>query len=48
MYTEISTRVKWENFMQKQDAQPLERSQELKQLIRLGIPAEYREKIWNL
>ncbi|CAL1546393.1 unnamed protein product [Lymnaea stagnalis] len=43
-----SKKIKWENFMVGQSvAKPLARSPDLKVLIRLGIPHEYREKIWR-
>ncbi|XP_055885319.1 TBC1 domain family member 2B-like isoform X3 [Biomphalaria glabrata] len=45
---ETSKKIKWENFMVGQSiAKPLVRSPDLKLLIRLGIPHEYREKIWK-
>ncbi|XP_050403862.1 TBC1 domain family member 2B isoform X1 [Patella vulgata] len=42
-----SHQVKWENFMVGQSGKYLTRSPELKTLIRLGIPHEYREQIWR-
>ncbi|XP_067677060.1 TBC1 domain family member 2B-like [Haliotis asinina] len=42
-----SHQVKWENFMVNQSGRPLNRSLELKTLIRSGIPHEYREQVWK-
>nr|KAG5694202.1 hypothetical protein BaRGS_027178 [Batillaria attramentaria] len=42
-----SKHVKWENFMVGQSGKPLQRSPELKTLIRLGVPHEYKEHVWK-
>ncbi|XP_059149356.1 TBC1 domain family member 2B-like isoform X2 [Physella acuta] len=43
-----SKKIKWENFMVGQAAaKPLTRSPDLKVLIRLGVPREFRERIWK-
>ncbi|BFZ16913.1 hypothetical protein BsWGS_19952 [Bradybaena similaris] len=45
---ETSKRIKWENFMVGQSPnKPLLRSPEIKALLRLGIPHEFREHIWK-
>ncbi|XP_070566750.1 TBC1 domain family member 2B-like [Ptychodera flava] len=44
---EMSTGVKWENYIVAQQKRPFTRSPELKALIRAGIPNEYREQIWK-
>ncbi|XP_061168214.1 TBC1 domain family member 2B-like [Saccostrea echinata] len=44
---ELSHQVKWENFMMAQTGKPLVRSQELKLMIRSGVPHEYKEAIWK-
>ncbi|XP_077978316.1 TBC1 domain family member 2B-like isoform X2 [Glandiceps talaboti] len=47
MDLEMSTGVKWENYIVAQQNRPFTRSPELKSLIRAGIPNEYRDKIWK-
>ncbi|XP_070195586.1 TBC1 domain family member 2B-like [Littorina saxatilis] len=42
-----SKHIKWENFMVGQAGKPLVRSPELKALIRMGVPHEYKEHIWR-
>ncbi|XP_071135491.1 TBC1 domain family member 2B-like isoform X1 [Mytilus edulis] len=42
-----SFKLRWENFMVGLGVKPLTRSSELKNLIRMGIPNEYREQIWK-
>ncbi|XP_041358045.1 TBC1 domain family member 2B-like [Gigantopelta aegis] len=42
-----SHHVKWENFLVGQPGKTLTRSQELKLLVRSGVPHEYREQIWK-
>ncbi|XP_052070104.1 TBC1 domain family member 2B-like isoform X2 [Mytilus californianus] len=42
-----SFKLRWENFMVGLGVKPLTRSSELKTLIRMGIPNEYREQIWK-
>ncbi|KAL3869079.1 hypothetical protein ACJMK2_041805 [Sinanodonta woodiana] len=44
---EMSLRIKWENYMVGQKGRSLQRSVELKNLIRQGIPHEYREQVWK-
>ena len=44
---EISTNVRWENFLVSAGSRPLQPSPELKNLIRLGVPTQHRERIWN-
>ncbi|RUS79385.1 hypothetical protein EGW08_012845, partial [Elysia chlorotica] len=46
---ETSKKIKWENFMVglTHSGKALTRSPELKALIRLGVPKEFREKIWK-
>lgn len=43
----VSWRVKWDNFMANVNIKDVQRSLELKMLIRSGIPQEYRGKIWE-
>ena len=40
-------RTKWDNFMVALGKKELQRSQELKALVRSGIPYEYRGRIWR-
>ncbi|XP_054706604.1 TBC1 domain family member 2B-like [Uloborus diversus] len=40
-------RSKWDNFIVSLGAKELQRSPELKILVRMGIPCEYRGKIWK-
>ena len=42
-----SKQVKWENFMAGQGDRLLVRANELKVLIRMGVPHEYKEHIWK-
>lgn len=42
-----SWRTKWDNFVVALGSKELNRSPELKMLIRQGVPHEYRGKIWN-
>lgn len=44
---ELSHQVKWENYMMAQAGKPLVRSQELKAMIRSGVPHEYKEVVWK-
>ncbi|KAK3612580.1 hypothetical protein CHS0354_042080 [Potamilus streckersoni] len=44
---EMSLRIKWENYMVGQKGRSLQKSVELKNLIRQGIPDEYREQVWK-
>ena len=43
---DASLRVKWENYMVGRSGKVV-RCQELKTLIRQGIPHEYREEVWK-
>lgn len=43
----MSVNVKWENFMVALEKKDIQRSPELKALVRLGIPQQYRERVWN-
>ncbi|KAG8201950.1 hypothetical protein JTE90_027425 [Oedothorax gibbosus] len=43
----IAWRSKWDNFMVALGSKELQRSPELKLLVRTGIPREYRGKIWK-
>ena len=43
---DASLRVKWENYMVGRSGK-IVRCQELKTLIRQGIPHEYREEVWK-
>lgn len=44
---ELSHQVKWENYMMAQAGKPLVRSQELKAMVRSGVPHEYKEVVWK-
>ena len=44
---EISTNVRWENFLVSVGSRPLQPSAELKNLIRLGVPTQHKERIWT-
>ncbi|NXG35627.1 TBD2B protein, partial [Dromaius novaehollandiae] len=44
---EISTGVKWENYLASMMNREMIRSPELKNLIRSGIPHEHRSKMWK-
>lgn len=44
---ELSHQVKWENHMMAQAGKPLVRSQELKAMVRSGVPHEYKEVVWK-
>lgn len=44
---ELSHQVKWENYMMAQAGKPLMRSQELKAMVRSGVPHEYKEVVWK-
>ncbi|GIY41206.1 TBC1 domain family member 2B [Caerostris darwini] len=43
----IAWRTKWDNFIVSLGTKELQRSPELKHLVRNGIPNEYRGKIWK-
>ncbi|GFV47385.1 TBC1 domain family member 2B [Trichonephila clavipes] len=43
----IAWRTKWDNFMVALGSKELQRTPELKHLVRNGIPHEYRGKIWK-
>ncbi|KAL5017300.1 hypothetical protein ScPMuIL_006889 [Solemya velum] len=45
----VSHQLKWTNFMvpYEQGGKPIQRSPELKALIRSGVPHEYKESIWK-
>lgn len=43
----ITHQHKWDNFMTGLDKRELQRSSELKALIRSGIPYEHKERIWS-
>lgn len=43
----IAWRSKWDNFMVALGSKELQRTPELKLLVRTGIPREYRGKIWK-
>jgi hypothetical protein len=46
--TDASHRVRWENFMARHGGgRELTRSTEMKQLIRSGVPRNYRTQIWK-
>ncbi|XP_025110931.1 TBC1 domain family member 2B-like isoform X2 [Pomacea canaliculata] len=46
--TEATSRqIKWENFMVGQSGKPLQRSPELKALVRMGVPHAFKEHIWK-
>ncbi len=44
---EMSTAVKWENFLVGLGEHPLPRNQEVKTLVRSGVPVVYRGRIWK-
>ncbi|XP_059534333.1 LOW QUALITY PROTEIN: TBC1 domain family member 2B [Myotis daubentonii] len=44
---EVSTGVKWENYLAGTMTREMARSPELKSLIRAGIPHEHRSKVWR-
>jgi len=43
---DASLRVKWENYMVGRGGK-LQKCQELKALVRQGVPHEYREEVWK-
>ncbi|XP_013784589.1 TBC1 domain family member 2B-like [Limulus polyphemus] len=43
----IAWREKWENFMANQGGRELQRSPELKMLVRSGIPPHFRGRVWK-
>lgn len=43
----ITHQHKWDNFMTGLDKKELQRSSELKALIRSGVPNEHKERIWS-
>lgn len=43
----VQWRTKWDNFMVALGNKELQRSQELKVLVRSGVPHEYRGRIWK-
>lgn len=43
----VQWRTKWDNFMVALGNKELQRSQELKALVRSGVPHEYRGRIWK-
>ncbi|XP_047145794.1 TBC1 domain family member 2B isoform X1 [Hydra vulgaris] len=45
--SDVSVGVKWENFMVAHRTNSLTRTEELKNLVRCGIPHEYRAKVWG-
>jgi hypothetical protein len=42
-----SRQIKWENFMVGQSGKPLVRSAELKGLVRMGVPHDFKEHVWK-
>ena len=44
---DVSHQVKWENYMVSQGKHELQRSKELKMLIRGGVPSTLRPTIWK-
>ncbi|KAK1327760.1 hypothetical protein QTO34_012668 [Cnephaeus nilssonii] len=44
---EVSTGVKWENYLAGTMTREMARSPELKGLVRAGIPHEHRSKVWR-
>lgn len=44
---ERSWRLKWDNFIKDMDKIDLSRSKEFKNLLRSGVPQEYRCKVWK-
>jgi hypothetical protein len=43
----ISAHVKWENYLVSLGNRPLQQSAELKNMIRTGVPMEYRSRVWK-
>ncbi|KAI0211391.1 TBC1 domain family member 2B [Lamellibrachia satsuma] len=44
---DMSNQVKWENYFVSIGEREIQRSRELKLLIRTGIPLQYKERIWK-
>ncbi|XP_066926047.1 TBC1 domain family member 2B-like isoform X1 [Clytia hemisphaerica] len=44
---EVSHGVKWENYLVAQGTAPLQKTEELKALVRSGIPHEFRARVWG-
>jgi len=45
--TDLSNQVKWENYFVSIGEREIQRSRELKLLIRAGIPLQYKERVWK-
>ena len=47
MPLEVSVKVKWENYLVSLGSTPITRTEELKLLVRQGIPHQYRAQVWK-